>query len=206
MTDCPNGAVRDALPEYLNDRLDAVRRAEVESHLAVCDACREELSLLRDLRATMRRVPAVNVGAIAGAIPPYHAPARRGWAPSWRAAAAIAAIAVGGTSIALLHDRTSTTARSTQPQVAAAKVPPLDSARPVETATTPAVSPNRRPAPVVAAAPRATQELAMAGATIGELSDGELAALVDGIESFDALPSAEVEGAEQPSVGTPEGI
>ena len=55
MIDCPNGDVRDALPEYLNDRLDPARRAEVESHLLRCDACRAELSLLRDLRATMRR-------------------------------------------------------------------------------------------------------------------------------------------------------
>ena len=33
MIDCPNGGVRDALPDYLNDRLDAARRRQVESHL-----------------------------------------------------------------------------------------------------------------------------------------------------------------------------
>ncbi|HEU4720905.1 MAG TPA: hypothetical protein VFS59_06040, partial [Gemmatimonadaceae bacterium] len=52
-----------------------------------------------------------------------------------------------------------------------------------------------------AAQPR---ELAMAGGTIGELSDGELSALVEGIESLDALPSADVDDAEPASVGSPE--
>ena len=40
MIDCPNGDVRDALPDYLHDRLDTARRRQVESHLAGCDACR----------------------------------------------------------------------------------------------------------------------------------------------------------------------
>jgi anti-sigma factor RsiW len=106
MTDCSNGDLRDALPDYLHDRLDAARRRQVESHLAGCEACREELSLLRALRATMRRASPVDVEAIAAAIPPYRAPAQRSWAIGWRAAAAIVAIAVGGTSmIALLRGR-----------------------------------------------------------------------------------------------------
>ena len=84
MTDCPNGDVRDALPDYLNDRLDSGRRREVESHLAGCAACRAELSLLRTLRATVQRAPAVDVEAIAASIPRYRAPVRRTWATSGR--------------------------------------------------------------------------------------------------------------------------
>jgi anti-sigma factor RsiW len=205
MTDCPNGDVRDALPDYVNDRLDTVRRREVESHLAACEACREELSLLRALRVTMRRAPAVNAEAIAAAIPAYRVPARRGWATGWRVAAAVVAIAVGGTSIALLRERT--------PAVQA------DATRPVAVVPTP----SRDPAPVVAApmasgtrAPeRATpspsaavpvRELAIAGGSISDLSDGELSALVEGIESLDALPSTEVESAEPVSISAQEGL
>jgi hypothetical protein len=52
----------------------------------------------------------------------------------------------------------------------------------------------------------ATGELAMAAGAIGELSDRELSALVEGIESLDGLPSTEVEGAEPVSVGAREGL
>ena len=109
MTDCPNGDVRDALPDYLNERLGPSRRREVESHLAGCPACREELSLLRALRATVRRAPAVDIAAIAASIPPYRAPVRRTWATSGRVAAAIVAIAIGSTSVVLLRDRSRAT-------------------------------------------------------------------------------------------------
>ena len=104
MIDCPNGDLRDALPDYVNDRLHASRRVEVERHLEACAACRDEVELLCELRAAMRRSPTVNADAIAAAIPPYRAPVRRGWTTGWRAAAAIAAITVGGASIALLRD------------------------------------------------------------------------------------------------------
>src|SRR5512140_1830353 len=73
MNDCPNADVRDLLP----DRLDEAARAMVESHLEGCADCRAELALLRDVRASLRRAPALNVAAIAAAIPAYHAPVRR---------------------------------------------------------------------------------------------------------------------------------
>ena len=46
----------------------------------------------------------------------------------------------------------------------------------------------------------------MAGGAIGELSDGELSALVEGIESLEALPSAEVESAEPLAAGVQEEV
>jgi len=178
MIDCPNGDVRDVLPDYVNDRLDAHRRAEVERHLAACDLCRDEVSLLRGLRATIRRAPTVDVDAIAAAIPPYRAPVRRGWTTGWRAAAAIAAIAVGGTSIALLRDD-APTARDAVPG-------------PVVQA----------PGQI---APPPSPELVMAGGSISDLSDGELSTLVDGIESLDALPMTEVDGTQPLPLSAQEG-
>jgi anti-sigma factor RsiW len=95
MIDCPNGDVRDLLPDYLHDRLGSTARASVERHLAGCAACRDELGLLRDLRGTLQRAPRIDVAAVAAAIPAYRPAARKSRAGGWRIAAAIAAIAVG---------------------------------------------------------------------------------------------------------------
>jgi anti-sigma factor RsiW len=193
MIDCPNGDVRDVLPDYVNDRLDAPRRFEVEAHLASCASCRDEVELLRDLRATMRRTPTVNAEAIVAAIPPYRAPVRHGWATGWRTAAAIAAIAVGGASFALLRDEAPTHPGVERTAIAPPSreridSPPSSGLPPV--AQVPGGSRSSAPASTP------TRELAMAGSAIGELSDGELSVLVEGLESLDALPATEVDGAE----------
>lgn len=206
MTDCPNGAVRDALPDYLNDRLDPARRREVESHVAGCATCREELSLLRALRATVRRVPAVDVEAIAASIPPYHAPVRRSWATSGRIAAAIALIAIGATSVALLRERTSAKPVEVTPPVAGAPTLSGDSTPIAPTPAAPEAPVASRTAPVqTPGSATAVRELAIAGGSIADLSDRELSTLVEGIESLDGVPSAEVEPSEPVSVPTQEG-
>jgi hypothetical protein len=198
MIDCPNGDVRDVLPDYVNDRLPARERAEVETHLASCAACRDEVDLLRGLRTTLRRAPAVNVDAIAAAILPHRAPVKHGWTTGWRVAAAVVAIAVGGTSIALLRDDPGSDTDQRSTRVAAGGPSGVG-------ATPGSAAPRATPAPDAArpelpaspsAIPTPTRELAIAAGSIGELSDGELSALVEGLESLDALPSTDVEGAE----------
>ena len=192
MIDCPNGDVRDVLPDYVNDRLDVSRRVEVERHLETCAACRAEVALLRDLRATMRRSPTVNVDAIAAAIPAYRAPVARGWTAGWRTAAAIAAIAVGGASLVLLRDDA--------PADREVRTPPIAQAPTIDDSTSASVVPRRPRAPDVgpstnpSPASVSSRELALAGGSIGDLSDGELSALVEDLESLDAVPSAEVDG------------
>jgi hypothetical protein len=177
----------------------------VEAHLAGCDTCREELALLRALRVTMRRTPAVHAEAIAAAIPPYRAPARRGWAMGWRAAAAVIALVVGGTSIALLTRRAPVGGEDGTQYVRSVPAPRRDAA--------PLVGPSPSavvPAPAIATprtqpvAPVANRELAMAGATISDLSDRELSALVEGIESLDAVLSTDVEGEDPIPLGRQE--
>ena len=207
MIDCPNGDVRDALPDYLSDRLDTARRRQVESHLAGCDACREELALLRALRVTMRRAPAVDVAAIAAAIPPYRVPARRSWATGWRVAAAIVALAVGGTSIVLLRSRAPVAREDVTPYVRGVPAPHPESPTvavvpPSPEAVAPAI-PTPRSQPVATSANR---ELAMAGGSITDLSDGELSALVEGIESLDGVLSTEVDGDAPIPLGRQEDI
>ena len=205
MNDCPNGDIRDLLPDLLHDRLDASERERVESHVATCEPCAAELGLLRDLRATMRRVPAIDTSAIAASIPAYRVPVRRRWT-AWRAAAAIAAIAVGGTSIAVANRQSGVPIVVEKPSN---DVP--NGARPAPNpaeGAAPGSSPIARSPQVAAATPpgrpdvttpgataMVDQELAMAGGTVTDLSDGELDALLDELETFDAVPSTDVEGA-----------
>jgi len=102
MTDCPNGDIRDLLPDLLHGRLGAAERAEVEAHLRECEDCRDELQLLRSMQGALRRAPAVNVDRIVAEIPPYRPPTyqrpARSWG-RWRIAAAVTLLAVGATSV-----------------------------------------------------------------------------------------------------------
>jgi anti-sigma factor RsiW len=205
MIACPNGDVRDLLPDYLHDRLESSARASVERHLAGCQACRDELALLRDLRGTLQRAPRIDVAAVAAAIPAYRPAARQSRAGGWRIAAAIAAIAVGGTSLALLQ-------RTTHPKQVA-QMPgasPMHQAPAVVGATTaPTVipgptQPDSPRGPALAHAAPSTQsdlvprgeELAVAGGSISDLSDSELSDLIGDLDSLDALPSTDVESTE----------
>ena len=182
MTDCPNGDVRDLLPDLLHDRLAPAVRREVEAHVRDCAECRDELALLRSMRSSLRRAPAIDVAAIAAAIPPYRA-ARRTWG-GWRVAAAIVILAAGGTSVAVLQRgaigaRDTTTASVAVGRSATAEAPVSvareDSAVPAATAS---------PAP---------RELALASSSVGDLDDAELSALLKDLATVDVLPPADVE-------------
>lgn len=68
MRDCPNGEIRDVLPEFVHDRLEPVEAARVRAHLATCETCEVEVALLRSLRDELRAPVAVNVDAISAAV------------------------------------------------------------------------------------------------------------------------------------------
>ena len=91
--------------------------------------------------------------------------------------------------------------------VAVAPGPISDSAPVVPPAAAPHSRAAERPTPSgTSPASASTRELAIAGGSIGELSDGELSALVDGIESLDGVPSADVETPAPVSMSAQEGI
>jgi anti-sigma factor RsiW len=70
MTDCPNGTVRDLLPEYAHGALERDEAARVAAHLADCAICREELALLEQIRDGLTRgAPQIDVAAIVRALP-----------------------------------------------------------------------------------------------------------------------------------------
>jgi anti-sigma factor RsiW len=112
MTDCPSAEIRDRLPDLLHERLDTAERVVILAHLEGCADCRAELALLRDLRGAMAHTSGVDVARIVAALP---RPAARHWRMpvTWRIAASIAILAVGGTSVAtLMHGRGGASLRS----------------------------------------------------------------------------------------------
>lgn len=194
MTDCPNGDIRDLLPELLNGRLAPQARAKVEAHLQSCGDCRDELELLGGMRRSMHRAPAVAVADIVSVLPAYRAPTVR-LGRGWRIAAALLLIAGGGTSIVVA--RNDRILGDDSARVAVTPVVPSGA-----TAAVPVPAAGQPPVPVShpsrgTAAPR---ELAVAITSVGDLTDAELDALVSDLGSLDAVTPPDV---EQPAAISP---
>lgn len=105
MSDCTNLEVRERLPEYLHGRLGTLEIQWVETHVASCGECGNELSLLRSVRQAYDHVPAVHVAAIVDALPRPR-PARRRWTSTpalLRIAAVVSFVSLGGISLATLR-------------------------------------------------------------------------------------------------------
>jgi hypothetical protein len=183
MTDCPKGEIRDLLPDLLHARLDGASQTTVEAHVAGCAGCRAELALLRSLRGAMARRPAVDVHGIVAALPVHRAPARRRWG-GWRAAAAVAAIALGGTSLAIATREQEVPRTAVAQDTAPAGSPGIG--RPVLRMA------QGGPGAASGTTSRA-RELPFADA-VADLSDSELSALLAEIETLDVLPALDVEG------------
>jgi anti-sigma factor RsiW len=181
MTDCPNGDIRDQLPDYAHDRLDTAARALVAAHVATCGSCAAEVALLgtarRVLTAATPRIDVARVVAAMPAPPPATghpalvSPAQPTRRPafgvaSWRIAAVVATVAIGGASIAVIRG-------ITQPGVTAVSVAP----RVVEA-----------PAPSEALADN--NVVLPDGGRIGELSDDDVQSLLNDIDQLDGLPDA----------------
>lgn len=187
MRDCANVNVRELLPDLLHDRLPAVQRAEVESHLAGCTACREELAILRSVLAGAV-APRIDVGRIAAAVPVYRS------APSWRRAMVTPQLRVAA-AIVLLMGGWAVVKSSGGPSVSAGSDTGRGAALTPSVATGPTVPVES--AVVVSAVPplvakSVPTELAV-GDSFHDVSDSELRALLDDLATFEALTPAETE-------------
>jgi anti-sigma factor RsiW len=189
MIDCPNAEIRDRLPDFVHGHLDAEARAAVAAHAAGCAACAAELALLRELRATFRTGPALDVARIVAALPAP--PTGRTGAASqvrrpqwrrfdWRIAAGIVALA-GGVGSAIVVTMSGRDAGVADRRVAVGS----DARRVV-------------PTPGVARESVTVADLSI-DADLGEATTVELQELLADLEAFDGLPAGEPE----PTLPTP---
>ena len=194
MRDCPNVEMRELLPAVAADSLSGGERDRGTTHLEGCAECRDELTLLRSARAVLRRAPAMNISRVASAVatatssPAVRASeagvvsiaSRRRPIWGWRAAASIAVLAVGVTSLGIWR-------------VADAPEAPVAVESVAASGTTGGV------------APAATVErpgLAVGGG-FADLDEGELQSLLSDLGSLDASAFGEPD-AMVPYVGTAE--
>ena len=107
MNECMERGIQELLPDVLHGTVAAGERARIEQHLSACSYCREELEVLRAVKAAAVFAPAIDVAAIAGQIPPYgiippvverplRSPVLR-----WLVAAGLALAVVGGGSVVM---------------------------------------------------------------------------------------------------------
>ena len=211
MSDCPNAEIRDRLPDLLHDRLDAPTRARVLAHIDGCADCRSELELLRSMRGSIERgTPRVDVDRIVAALPKpgtVRVVAQRRLHISWRIAAAVTFIAVGGTSLVVMRNvrdggagasdsahmrippvTVETVALVPQPVPSPNAFKPNGETASVRTRTPPAttpISPANPPTVVPGDDPAAGGVL---GNRIGNLNEKQLKSLLNEIDHMDATP------------------
>jgi anti-sigma factor RsiW len=115
MTDAANH-LGLALQDFLDNRLDAARQAEVRAHLESCPQCRGELEALRWVRDVALKplpteaVPPALAGRVAGALDEVDREARRATTPTarprrrtWAGAGVAAVLATAALVLLVLH-------------------------------------------------------------------------------------------------------
>ena len=178
MIECTESAIQEMLPDLLHGTLTADARGRVEAHLATCEECRDELTVLRTVQSAAVFAPTIDIDRVVRQIPPYRTivPAvevpTRSRRMSWLVAATLAIAIVGGGSLVVMRQ----------------DVPPGSPA---------AVTPQRlspiatQPTPVADVAPESVTPALALAADVDGLSDGDLALLMDEMNRFDALPASE---------------
>lgn len=191
MNKCMELDIQELLPDLLYRRLDAGAKARVEAHLASCGACREDLNVLRTVKAAAIFAPEIDVEGVVRQIPPYRAivlatgSRARPRAVSWLVAASLIVVIAGGGSLLMIQQRNpvSRVAIIGHPDQAHRAGPgPVPSTRPAVRLAPRPVAPSEPP----------THALAMATGVDG-LSDNDLRQLMNDMNSFDALPATEPE-------------
>lgn len=199
MRDCPDGLMRDRLPDLVHGRLDADTRAFVAAHVATCSECASELELLRAIGHAFD-VPAPATGRIVAALPHPQPGAlgRRRTTQRWLLAAGVSFALLGGVSWGILRDGGSTSVPFGTRQTAAR----ADTLRAAPGAIA-------RPGVALAQGESLSRKRTDNGVTFGgglaDLSDDELQTLLREIESLDATLQAEPESQTTPMVVPREG-
>jgi len=174
MSDCSNIEIREALPELLHGRLDAIQAAKVREHVARCAECAAELELLDRVQRVYSTAPAVNSAAIVAALPRPRT--RRAFSLGvLRAAAAILLLLAGG----LIIRAAMTGAESGK----ASQVVGISQDTPSVTLP--------RDTPVTVERAGQPRVLAMSLSELDDLDADEMESLLSALDRIDAAPVAE---------------
>lgn len=186
MLDCPDGEIRDLLPDLVHERLDAAERDRVKAHATGCADCTAEIALLARIRASADNYrTTVDVARVVSALPRAGRSSRR-WSGSFglRIAAGFVVLIAGATWIQQTQ-RSPDAGTSIEQPVVVAQVPSgqgAESARSVVSGSgVNATSPT---------ATRAKRQVSLDD-DLAELSDGELTSLLGALDSFEAVTGAE---------------
>jgi len=189
MNNCTETQIQEMLPDLLHGSLDDGARRQVESHLATCESCREDLDVIRTVKGAAVFAPAIDVDRVVRQIAPYRMivpgveQPKRGRMLTWLVAAGLILGFVGGGSLVLSKQQ-----QTAPSEVAVTNPPPADvNVARSNSVATPA--PAKKAGPEVAVPPRS---LALA-TDIEQLSDDNLVQLMNDMDQFDALPAAEPE-------------
>ena len=214
MGDCQNVEMRELLPERAAELLSPRDAARVDGHVAECELCTFELEILRAARTALRGRATVDVGRISGAVvlatrtpvrSVRRAPTRQ-WI-GWRAAASIALVAVGATSIAVWNGGRSGARGSvatTPGTETAAVATPSGAGTLAQGAATGSGSVSSSGSAQATVRPASLSGLTAAGG-LSDLSDAELESLLGDIGSLDASRFDEPQDV-MPAIGGSEGV
>lgn len=187
MNSCMEIETREMLPDLLHGKLDASARARVEKHVAGCEECREELEVLRTVKAAAIFAPTIDVNRVVGHIAPYtriapevEAPARSR-VVSWLVAASFLVVIAGGGSLLVVQQKDSIAPYAT-----------VTPSQPVDVVPTRVTVPSAGVNDVASIERPVVHALAL-GAGVETLSDSDLRQLMTDMDSFDALPASEPE-------------
>jgi Putative zinc-finger len=189
MNECTLLDIQEVLPDLLHGKLDARARARVEAHVASCKECTEDLEVLRTVKSAAVFIPAIDVDRVVRQILPYRVIVPAAQVPtrsrvvSWLVAASLAVVVLGGGSLLMIQQKPSA------PRVVITDGP--DQRGGASRLTLPKPVPTVGQKPPVAPEPR-PHALAMASGVDG-LSDNNLRQLMNDMDGFDALPTAEPE-------------
>jgi hypothetical protein len=191
MNKCTNSDIQEMLPDLLHRTLADDARKRVETHVATCENCQEDLDVLRTVKSAAVFAPSIDVDRVVRQIPPYRTivPAIERPAStrvvSWLVAASLALVVLGGGSVLMIQSKDTRASNSTTYN----PVPNRVATGPEATKLNPpeSVVVLRTVVPVVAPNPHA---LALAADADG-LSDGSLVQLMNDMDGFDALPGSE---------------
>lgn len=184
MRDCVNAEVRDRLPELVHGLLEAAERAGVESHVAECPDCAAEAALIRRAAAVIvLAAPRVDSSRIAAALPMARAvpprTARTSWPLRIAAALLVGVVGVGTVQYVTRDDARDGFASLNAPLPESGGEPAI--ARPVGASGTSGAY----------ATVQGTGLVLVGG--IDALTLDQLEVLVSGVETLDAMLSADPE-------------